>query len=108
MYMSKRRKKRKYTKRQPSVEQVQKLLDKEQDKIAEQINQAALVELRATENSFVFVNGCKTCIRNLPDQNLVDTNEQLNVEMYEVSSQLLKLENLSYNFNRELNFRGLK
>ena len=109
--MAKSQLKKKRT-RQPSYREIEKLLNEEQNKIAEDIEKTASEtsnqEPRATQNAYVFVLGCKTSIRTLPDQNLVDTDEQLTIQLFEVRSQLQKLENLSYNINRELNFRGLK
>lgn len=122
MYMakSKSRKKRKYTKHIPTY--ISNRIPKEpveipktdsvnlvgMDKTASEVNKLQeCYEPRASENAYVFVLGCKTFIRNLPDQNLVDEIERIRLELYEARRVVEKLEGLNFNLNKEQYHRGL-
>lgn len=80
---------------------------KNADKMEQQVNEVAQEIQRATEDSFIFVEGNRVYIRNLSDMTLLHVSDDLQVKNYELHNELRVNENLAYQMNREKYYRKL-
>ena len=107
--MSRPRKKRKYTRRIPEYKQLKDAMDKAKDGDTIFVNPPTNPDPpRASEQSYVFINGNRVSVRNLTDETLNEKYEQLSVSAFESGRQTDLLRELQYNMSIEQGFRGLK
>ena len=102
------KKKRKYTRRK-NVEEKITFQTQIKDITNEMKSSEAPQEpRRASENSYIFLDGCKLLIRNMSDVKLNDEHAKVYNRAQEVRHSLEFMESLQFNMSMEQRFRGLK